>query len=531
MEETRGKRQKARGKLLMGWCLLLILTDLVGCAANPTPTGIAALPPTVASPTASPTPTLTALPTVPVAATSGPTKRAMTATTTPAVSATPSVTASRTPTPSPTATATLTPSPSATATQTPTPRPPAPTITPTQTITPTPSPTLTPTPMFSPTPLPTVVAAASRDVVNLLLIGLDSTANLRGQNTDVIIVVSVNKNTKQVAMLSIPRDLWVYIPTVGWQRINVAHRKGYSTGYPGDGPGLLMRTIEVNFGIPIDHWARVDFQGFTRVVDELGGVEMVVSCPVNLRYKPPTSDQEEEMWLQPGVYHMDGATALRYVRTRRDTTDFDRARRQQQFLKAMWNQTKDQLKGLDIVPKIGSLWSALKDSIKTDMNLGDILSLAPLALDLKPQRIRSRYIGPGQVTGWYTHEGWNVLLPDYDKIQQVVASLYAPPAAAEEQVEKEEARIQVQNGTSRPQLAQIAADQLGWHGLKVVGTGPADNPHYRQTQVIVFNDRPRAVELLVQLLRVKSQNVIQRPDPTQPADILVILGEDYDPCR
>lgn len=521
-EKTKGRGQGPRFLLLAS--LLLTSSLLSGCAANPTLTGIAAISPTVAAPTPgptfSPTPTLTALPTVPAAATSGPTRRPATA----IPSAVP-------PTPSATATATPTPSPSATATQSSTPRPPAPAITPTETITPTPSPTLTPTPIFSPTPLPTAVGAAARGVVNILLIGLDSTANLRGQNTDVLIVVSVNKDTKQVAMLSIPRDLWVYIPTIGWQRINIAHRKSYSTGYPGDGPGLLMRTIEVNLGLPIDHWARVDFTGFTRVVDELGGVDMVVSCPVNLRYKPPHSDEEEEMWLQPGVYHMDGATALRYVRTRRDTTDFDRARRQQQFLKAMWNQLKDQFRGLDIVPKIGDLWSALKDSIKTDMNLGDILSLAPVALDLKPNRIRSRYIGSAQTTDWTTSEGWEVLLPDYDQIQQIVAGLYAPPAPTEDQIESEGTRIQVWNGTYRPQLAQIAADQLRWNGLKVVDTGPADNPNHKETQIIVFSDRPKSLELLAQLLRVKPPNIIQQPDPSQPADIRVILGQDYDPCH
>jgi LCP family protein required for cell wall assembly len=373
--------------------------------------------------------------------------------------------------------------------------------------------------------------ALSDDIVNILLIGLDSRSNLRGQNTDVLIVVGINKDTKQVTMLSIPRDLWVYIPTYGWSRINTAHRRGYVSNYPGDGPGLLMRTIEVNFGLPIDHWARIDFEGFARVVDELGGVDMTVACPVNLRYRPPTSDTEEEMLLEPGVYHMDGATALRYVRTRRGGSDFDRAHRQHQFLRAMWDQTKDQLKGLDIVPRIRGLWSALKNSIETDLNLGDILSLAPVALDLEPQRIRSRYIGPSVTTGWTTHDGWQVLLPQYDRIQQLIANLYAFAPTSEDEVARENARIQVRNGTYRQQLAQIAADQLRWEGLNVVDTGLADNPDYQETQIIVFNDKPKAVEKLSQVLAVKPRNVIYQPDPNQPADILVILGNDYDPCR
>ena len=357
--------------------------------------------------------------------------------------------------------------------------------------------------------------------------GLDSTRNLGGQNTDVIIVAVVNKDTKQVSLLSIPRDLWVYIPTYGWSRINIAHKFGYRTGYPGSGPGLLADTLKMNFGIPIDQWVRIDFEGFSRVVDALGGVDMTVACQVNLRYKPPQSQTEEEMILEPGVYHMDGATALRYVRTRRGGTDFDRAQRQQQFLRAMWDQTKSP----DLVLKIPKLWSALQGSYQTDLELGDVLSLVPLALDLKPQRIRSRYIGPNQTVDWRNAEGWRVLLPKYDKIQEVVASLYAPPSASADQLANEGARIQLWNGTDRQQLALIAADQLRWEGLSVVDTGLADNSNYTQTQIIVFNDKPTVRDSLVRLFAVKPGNIIYQNDPNQPVDIRVILGNDYDPCR
>jgi hypothetical protein len=192
----------------------------------------------------------------------------------------------------------------------------------------------------------------------------------------------------------------------------------------------------------------------------------------------------------------------------------------------MWDQTRSP----DILIKIPELWSALTDSYKTDLSLGDVLSLAPVALELKPQRIRSRYIGRSHTIGWTTAEGWQVLLPDYDKIQQVVASLYAPPYASDDQAAEERARIQVRNGTYRHQLARIAEDQLRWYGLKVVDTDLADRPDYARTQIVVFNDRPKTVELLTRVLGVSPENVIQQPDPGQPADIMVILGEDYDPC-
>jgi len=413
----------------------------------------------------------------------------------------------------------LTPTPSRT------PQVPTPTLLPTQTITVTVRPSVTPTPAFSPTPVPTV--AFGDDVVNILLIGLDSTSNLNGQNTDVLIVVSVNKTTGQVSMLSIPRDLWVYIPTYGWNRINTAHRRGYSLGYPGVGPALLIDTIEMNFGLPIQHWARVDFVGFAKVVDELGGVDVTVACPVNLRYKPPTSDEEQEMVLLPGIYHMDGDTALRYVRTRRDGSDFDRARRQHQFLKAMWSQFKSP----DIIPKLLGLWTALSGSVKTDLGFSDLRSLALVGIDIKPQRVHSYYIGRSETMDWVTDQGWQVLLPRLDKIQQVLAKLALPPSAAEDQVASESASIEVLNGTARPNLPQFAADQLQWYGLKITGTGAADRADYLKTQIIVFSDRPKAVETLAKVLKVKAAEILYQPGSGQGADIRVILGTDYDPCK
>ncbi|MFN2292636.1 MAG: LCP family protein [Anaerolineae bacterium] len=498
--------------------LLIVLCILSGCTTATAPTSAVAAVSTTAAPTLAPT--WTALPTLVAAA-----PRTMTPSPSPSV--TPSTTATSTNTATATNTSTTTPTftPSATATPSHTPTPPGPTITPTETLSPTLTPTLTPTPMFSPTPMPT--PSYTGKFMHLLLIGVDSANNLGAQNTDVIIIAVINKNTKQVSLLSIPRDLWVYIPTYGWSRINIAHKHGHRTGYPGGGPGLLAETIRVNLGIPIDHWARVDFQGFARVVDELGGVEMTVACPVNLQYRPPTSSEQEEMILEPGVYHMDGALALRYVRTRRGGSDFDRARRQHQFLKAMWQQTKSP----GIILKIPGLWSALRDSFETDLDLGGVLELAPIALDLQPQRIRSRYIDSRYTTDWTNADGWQVLLPKYDKIQQLVASLYAPPSADDEQVAKENAKIEVWNGTYQPQMALIAADHLRWYGLNVIDAMPAENPGYAETQLIVFTEKPQALAVLIRELNVKQRNVIYQPDAGQDADIRVILGSDYDPCR
>jgi hypothetical protein len=290
---------------------------------------------------------------------------------------------------------------------------------------------------------------------------------------------------------------------------------------------LLIDTIEINFGLPIHQWARVDFVGFAKVVGELGGVDITVACPVNLRFKPPTSDEEQEMILLPGIYHMDGDTALRYVRTRRDGSDFDRARRQHQFLKAMWSQFKNP----DIIARIPGLWTALSGSVKTDLQLNDLLSLARAGIEIKPQRVHSYYIGRSETMDWVTDQGWQVLLPRLDKIQQVLARLALPPSAAEDQVASEGASIEVLNGTATPNLPQFAADQLQWYGLQITRTGAADRADYLKTQIIVFSDRPKAVETLAKVLKVRAADILYQQAGGQGVDIRVILGADYDPCK
>ena len=429
--------------------------------------------------------------------------------------------ASSTPTSSPTPSPTV---PTATPTPTPTWTPsPSPTATPTITPTPTRTPSPTPTPPPTPTPFPTSII--TEDVIHILLIGGDQNYVL-DQNTDTLIVVVINRETDQVSMLSIPRDLWVYIPEYGYGRINIAQRIGYRLGYePGHGPGLLMRTIEENLGIHIDHWARVSYEGFARAVDELGGVDLLVPCRTNLQYKPPTSETQQEIILEPGLHHLDGATALRYVRTRRGDSDFERAQRQQRFIRAVW----DQVKSWDIILRIPGLWSALRGAFQTDLGLGDVLALAPMALNLEPQRVRSLYIGRNQIEYWTTEGGANVLLPIPERIQEVVARLYDPPSAQSEAATK--ALVEVQNGTEKPYLAHIAADQLRWAGFQVTDIGIAERVDYRRTFIYVYKEKPAALTALARLLQVPERNIVRQPDPDQQADMLVILGADYDPCR
>ncbi|MEK7276762.1 MAG: LCP family protein, partial [Chloroflexota bacterium] len=273
----------------------------------------------------------------------------------------------------------------------------------------------------TPVPSPVPRIKFEDDVKNVLLIGSDKADEAGGYRSDTLIVVSINKTANTVTMLSIPRDLFVFIPRSKNQMgrinsvINVAKNMA-------DGPiPLLEQTILYNLGIPIHYFARVDFDSFKAIVDALGGVDIPVACTFqDNRLKDPALDpQVAENWelytLEAGLHHLDGDTALWYARSRQVSPgaggDFDRARRQQEVLRAMFHQAR----ASNLLLQIPALYDQFKSSVETDMTLGDVLQFVTLALGLDDLNIRSYKISPPYTQGWTTpNDGASVQLPVAD---------------------------------------------------------------------------------------------------------------------
>ena len=150
-------------------------------------------------------------------------------------------------------------------------------------------------------------------------------------------VLAIDEANHRAALVSFPRDVYLPIPGVGYNRINVAYPFG-EEAKKGGGLPLLMSTIDKNFGIPIDSYVRIDFSGFQDVIDALGGVDVVVDCPL---YDELIYRYFNTYTLEPGTYHMNGQQALYYARSRKTTSDFDRARRQQRVLLAVRKRVLD----------------------------------------------------------------------------------------------------------------------------------------------------------------------------------------------
>jgi len=261
------------------------------------------------------------------------------------------------------------------------------------------------------------------DRLTVLVMGIDRREDEQQGpwRTDSMILISIDPESDSIAILSTPRDLFVTIPNYGngeyRDRINTAFYFGDLTEYPGGGPALAMETIRRNFGIAVDRHLVVDFNGFERMVNALGGIDVDVPKQIiDTRY--PTDDYRYmTVRFEPGVQRMTGERALIYSRTRKSTSDFDRAARQQQVIMAIRNRVLS----LDLIAsltpsKLSELIFALEDSIQTDMTLDEVLSFAQVANRVKEKNIKRLVIDPNMVRDYTTNKGAQVLLPDWDII-------------------------------------------------------------------------------------------------------------------
>lgn len=400
---------------------------------------------------------------------------------------------------------------------------------------------------------PAAASLQEGDRINILLLGLNREKNARawGQLTDTIIVVTIDPANKTAGLLSIPRDLQLSIPGNGDDRINMANYYGEKNDYPGGGSALLKRTIETNFGIPLDYYIMVDFSGFAKIIDAVGGVDIDVPKTLHDTMYPAPLPEDPYHYttihFDPGLQHMDGARALQYARSRMSTTDFDRADRQQELLKAI----RDKALGLGLITRLPALASSMKGNFKTDMALEDMLQLASLAPQVDMGSLKQVVLGKPYVYGYKRpSDGASIQLPKWDLIEPVIADLFStplvvvqptptpqPPAPTPtlapveieglQELAREGARIAVQNGTTEPNFAARVAARLIEQGFQVVEFGDADRVDYAGTVIVDYTGRAYTLGRLVEEFGVTDENVRTSPNLRSEIDIRVIVGQDY----
>ncbi len=376
---------------------------------------------------------------------------------------------------------------------------------------------------------PPAVVLTDGGTITFLLLGSDKRPGQTYFRTDTIVIAALHPDTGQVTLVSVPRDLYVYIPNVGMDRINAAYEYGEMYDYPGGGNALLKDTILYNLGIRIDHLAIVDFDVFRQVVDTLGGIDVPVYCAyTDWHLISPNLDPElESSWalytVGPGVVHMDGDLALWYARSRKKSSDFDRGRRSQDVLRALYARSLQ----TDTFTKIPELYNAFITSVITDLTLGDVLQLVPLAGRLGNADIRSYYIGRSLVSSWTTPGGASVLQPNGPAIQSMLQQALAPSAP---QPEVEAMTIEIRNGTANPGWDALAAERLNFAGYNT-RLAPADNLGYANTLLYDLTSAPdmNRVSSLLAILGLQQPAFISAP-MTADVPYVVMIGADYQPC-
>jgi LCP family protein required for cell wall assembly len=373
-----------------------------------------------------------------------------------------------------------------------------------------------------------LVNSGDDDLMNILLLGSDTTNPENSGRTDVLMVVSINRTHNAVALLSIPRDLYVYVPDVGMKRINTAYGLG-ETLVEGTGAQLLIDTIQYNLGLSVDRYARVDFIGFKQIVDALGGLQVPVDCAIQdwrLREPDldPTIEDNWEMFTLPiGMQYMDGDLALWYVRSRRTSSDLDRGRRQQDVLRALWRKLRSQ----EALAQLSTLWNQLAGKVETDLTLADALEMLPLAITIETSNVAYYTFSPRrEVSRFISPAGQEALLPDLEAVASLMQQAVLPVDSNDTAVEHP--TVGIVNVTGIFSMGRVAADRLELEGFQTVVLDEWSSPRqYNKIVDYTGGTNEAALSALRRVLRVTDEGVETISDPDAEYDFKVFLGSQY----
>lgn len=244
--------------------------------------------------------------------------------------------------------------------------------------------------------------AVGQHKVNILVLGVDERDGDKGRS-DTMFVATIDESTKAVSLLSVPRDTRVKIPGYGWDKINHAYADG--------GSELSQKAVENLLGIPIDYYVTIDFAGFYKIVDAVGGVD--VDVEKRMYYEDPYDELVID--IRPGLQHMNGKTAIQYVRYRDSEGDIGRIERQQKFIKAVFSQ----LASPATITRIPGIIREVGAVLKTDLSTADMLNLAKIMNDAAKQGLKTDTV-PGKPAYIADVSYW---LPDIVGLREHIAQV------------------------------------------------------------------------------------------------------------
>ena len=399
--------------------------------------------------------------------------------------------------------------------------------------------------------------------VNIMVMGVDKRSDDVGRS-DTLFVLTVDTNTKEVAMLSIPRDTRIKIPGNGWDKINAAYAYG--------GEKLSQQSVENLLGIKIDHHIEINVAGFKKIIDAMGGV--TIDVEKRMYYNDPYDDDGGLVIdLRPGVQHMDGATAIQYVRYRDEEGDIGRVERQQKFIKAVLNEVTSP----SVIIKIPAIISEVSSAVKGDMSTTEMLNLAKILNDASKKGLKTDMV-PGKPAYIDDISYW---IPDLVALRKHVAQTLGvtieekslavtqrEAAEYETSIPKEmkiverpkpvqvpktptvpdkpktvdkpgttnnsndaskpastgKVRVEVVNASGVADAGDKVASMLRGQGIEVTGVNNVTST-YRNTTVVTSTTDSRVVNKLSGLPFKYSMNVTT--DDSKSTDAVIVVGKDF----
>lgn len=369
--------------------------------------------------------------------------------------------------------------------------------------------------------------------INILLLGTDDRPDEVGPaRTDTLILLTLDPQSSTAGMLSLPRDLWVTIPGFNTAaKINTAYGLGERQS-SGGGPQTVMDTVSNFIGYPVDYYVRVNFQGFVKTVDLIGGIDLMVPSTIHDDEYPTADYGVETFHLDAGLQHLDGETALKYARTRHADDDYARARRQQAVIRAVLDKVLRADMVASLLPKAWQLVSTMRSSIDTNIPIPVQLELASYMREAALQEIRQDVLDARYGEEKITDEtGW-ILIPDREKVRAAVERFFRPAVTADPTaaLDPEWVRIEILNGTGEAGIAARTRDYLQRQGWRVVAIGDADRSDYTQTIIINYGVPQTIVEEIGSTLALPANlSSLNGLNTSLPVDLRIVVGRDLLP--
>ena len=379
-------------------------------------------------------------------------------------------------------------------------------------------------------PAAALIDEGGYDIVNILLIG--ATTNSFSGNpglTDSLLIISINRSTETVSVVSLPRDLWVYAPGFGMVKINQTYFFA-EVKEEGTGADLLKETVLYNLGLQIDFYAKVNFDTFGELINSVGGIEVSVDCSIqDWVLKADATDRNDpdswEMYTLPvGQHTLRGDLALWYVRSRRTSSDIDRGRRQQDVLRALYRK----IRANGLLENFPALWQQITQMVETDITLPDALNLLPVAVNTETADVQyyTMRLNEEIINGISDDEGRFILEIQPDALHRLMQQVVLPPTTS--QTQQVLPTVAVINASGVRGLERVAADRLELEGFRTV---IVEEQTERRAMNMVIDytglDKSNPVDRIVETLSVQDSDLVVEPDPSRDYDYRVYVGREY----